>query len=226
MIRALVLSIGDFADPAISRVFVKSLALTLLILATLGTALWFGTHWLITGWLEFGEDWAALAGIAEAVLAILFAWLLFRMVAVAVIGLFGDAIVIAVEKRHYPEALASARSVSFGQSLRMGLASAARALAVNIALIPAYILLLLTGIGTPLLFFAANGWLLGRDLGEMVAVRHLPREGMKTWRQSTRWSRLGMGLVVSGLLTVPGVNLFAPILGAAMAAHLFHGRQA
>ena len=76
------------------------------------------------------------------------------------------------------------------------------------------------------LFFAANGWLLGRDLGEMVAVRHVPDDGMKAWRASTRWPRLGMGLIVSGLLTVPGINLFAPILGAAMAANLFHGRKA
>jgi len=226
MIRAFILSLGDFADPAISRVFIKSLALTLTILAALGTALWFATHWLITAWLRVSEDWAALAGIAEVALIVLFGWVVFRVVAIAVIGLFGDDIVIAVERRHYPQALAGARRVSFAQSLGMGLASAARALGVNIALGPAYILLLLTGIGTPILFFAANGWLLGRDLGEMVAVRHLPREGMKAWRESTRWSRLAMGLTVSGLLSVPGVNLFAPILGAAMAAHLFHGRAA
>ena len=108
----------------------------------------------------------------------------------------------------------------------MSLASAGRALLVNLALVPAYILLLSTGIGTALLFFAANGWLLGRDLGEMVAARHVAKQDMKAWRSSTRWPRLGMGLIVSALLTVPVVNLFAPILGAAMAAHLFHGRKA
>jgi uncharacterized protein involved in cysteine biosynthesis len=37
-----------------------------------------------------------------------------------------------------------------------------------------------------------------------------------------RWE---LGVIVSGLLTVPVINLFAPILGAAMAAHLFHGRK-
>lgn len=226
MIRAFALSLGDFADAAIARIFLKSLALTLAILAVLGGAIWIVTHWLVTGWLRAGEDTAALAGIAEAAAAIAFGWLLFRMVAIAVIGLFGDEIVVAVEHRHYPEALANARNVPFARSLRMGLASAGRALLVNVILVPAYILLLLTGIGTPLLFFAANGWLLGYDLGEMVAVRHVPADGMKQWRASTRWSRLGMGLIVSGLLTVPGVNLFAPILGAAMAAHLFHGRKA
>jgi uncharacterized protein involved in cysteine biosynthesis len=156
---------------------------------------------------------------------LLFGWVLFRAVAIAVIGLFGDQIVIAVERRHYPDALASAHDVPFARSLHMGLRSAGRALGVNLVLLPAYILLLLTGFGTPLLFFAANGWLLGVDLGEMVAARHIAPSEMKTWRASTRWVRWELGVIVSGLLTVPVINLFAPILGAAMAAHLFHGRK-
>jgi CysZ protein len=225
MIRAFALSLGDFADAAIARIFLKSIALTLLVLATLGVAVWFATRWLVAQWLQVGDDWAALAGVAELAATLAFGWLLFRMVAIAVIQLFGDEIVIAVERRHYPEALAAARRVPFARSLTMGLASAGRALLINLMLVPAYIVLLLTGVGTPLLFFATNGWLLGVDLGEMVAVRHVPKEGMRAWRGSTRWSRLGMGLIVSGLLTVPGINLFAPILGAAMAAHLFHGRK-
>ena len=226
MIRALVLSLGDLSDVTIGRVFAKSLMLTLLILVLLGAGLWFATRWIVMGWLHFDEDWAGLAFVGEMVLAALVIWVLFRMVAIAVIGLFGDEIVIAVEQRHYPEALASARKVPFSRSLTMGLAAAGRALAVNLVLVPAYILLLVSGIGTPLLFFAANGWLLGRDLGEMVAARHVPKEGMKAWRESTRWSRLGMGFIVLGVLTVPLINLLAPIVGAAMAAHLFHGRKA
>jgi uncharacterized protein involved in cysteine biosynthesis len=225
MIRALVLSLGEFSDPAINRIFLKSIALTLLFFVAIGIALWLVTNWLFVGWLHWGENVAGLAMVAEFALAFVFAWVLFRVVAIAVIGLFGDEIVIAVERRHYPEALVSARHVSLARSLQMGLASAGRALALNIALIPAYLLLLLTGIGTPILFFVGNGWLLGRDLGQMVAVRHVPKSDLKAWRASTRMERFGMGLIVSGLLSVPGVNLFAPILGAAMATHLFHGRK-
>ena len=76
-------------------------------------------------------------------------------------------------------ALGPAHDVPFARSLQMGLRSASRALAVNLVLAPAYILLLLTGFGTPLLFFAANGWLLGVDLGEMVAARHIAPSEMK-----------------------------------------------
>jgi len=225
MIRAFLLSLGQFSDSAILRAFLKSIGLTLLVFLVLGAGLWFGTQWLFVDQLGWGENAAGLAIIGEFVVTIMFGWVLFRAVAIAVIGLFGDQIVIAVERKHYPDALASAHDVPFTRSLHMGLRSAGRALAVNLVLLPAYILLLLTGFGTPLLFFAANGWLLGVDLGEMVAARHIAPAEMKAWRASTRWVRWELGVIVSGLLTVPVVNLFAPILGAAMAAHLFHGRK-
>src|SRR2546430_11795379 len=159
MIRAFLLSLGQLADPAILRVFLKSIGLTLLVFLLLGAGLWFGTQWLFVDQLGWGEGAAGLAIIGEFVVTIIFGWVLFRAVAIAVIGLFGDEIVIAVERKHYPDALASAHDVPFARSLQMGLRSAGRALAVNLVLAPAYILLLLTGFGTPLLFFAANGWL-------------------------------------------------------------------
>lgn len=226
MIRAFLLSLGQLTDPAILRVFLKSIGLTLVVFVALGSALWFGTQWLFIDRLGWGEDAAGLALIGEFVAMILFGWVLFRAVAIAVIDLFGDDIVIAVERRHYPAALATAHDVPVTRSLRMGLAAAGRALGVNLVLVPAYIVLLATGFGTPLLFFAANGWLLGADLGEMVAARHVPRSEMKAWRAATRWSRWELGLLVSALLSLPVVNLVAPILGAAMAAHMFHGRRA
>lgn len=225
MIRAFLLSLGQLPDPAILRVFLKSIGLTLLVFLMLGAGLWFGTRWLFVDQFGWGENAAGLAIIGEFVATLLFGWVLFRAVAIAVIGLFGDEIVIAVERKHYPDALARAQDVPFARSLHMGLRSAGRALGVNLVLAPAYILLLMTGFGTPLLFFAANGWLLGVDLGEMVAARHIAPADMKAWRAATRWVRWELGVVISGLLTVPVINLFAPILGAAMAAHLFHGRK-
>jgi hypothetical protein len=56
-----------------------------------------------------------------------------------VIGLFADGVVEAVEARHYPEALASARPLPFARSLAMGAGSAARAIAWNIAALPLYV---------------------------------------------------------------------------------------
>lgn len=225
MIRAFFLSLGDLTDPAILRVFAKSIALTLVIFILLGAGMWFATRWIVIDQFGWDETAGNLAAISGFLAMLLFGWVLFRAIAVAVIWLFGDDIVIAVERRHYPSALASAQHVPVARSLALGVRSAVRALLVNVILMPVYVVLLVTGFGTPLLFYAANGWLLGADLGEMVAARHMTGGEMKAWARDTRWTRWDLGVMIAALLSVPFVNLIAPVLGAAMATHLFHGRR-
>ncbi len=106
----------------------------------------------------------------------------------------------------------------------MGAGSAARAILWNVAAIPLYVLLLATGIGTPIGFFAVNAALLGRDLGDMVAARHRAPAELLAFRNATRIPRLLLGASGTALLLIPFVNLLAPVLGAAMATHVFHRR--
>lgn len=220
MLRAFLLSLGQLTDPSVLRVLAQSLAITLAIFALLGGALWYALDALLAEMAWHG----ALAGLATAAAIVLAVWFLFRAVAILVVGLFADTIVAAVEQRHYPEALRSARAVPFARGLAMGLASAARFVAVNLLLLPLYLVLLATGVGTAAAFFLVNAWLLGRDLGDMVAARHLPRAAMRDWRAATTGRRFALGLAGTGLFVVPLVNILAPVLGAAMATHLFHGR--
>ncbi|SFP89559.1 EI24 domain-containing protein [Sphingomonas rubra] len=220
MIAAFFLSVGQLGDPPVLRVFAKSMAVTLALFALLGAGVWWGTQALIAGWVGGYEDGlAAMVALFGTVLAL---WLLFRAVAVAVIGLFADEVVAAVEARHYPAALATARPVSFARGAATGLRSAARVVLVNALMLPLYVVLLATGIGTAVAFFAVNAWLLGRDLGDMVASRHLDRAGVRQWRRRTGPRRFLLGLGGTGLFVLPVVNLVAPVLGAAMATHLFH----
>ncbi len=223
MIAAFLLSIGQLGDRRILAVLAKSLAVTLVLLATLGVGLWYAA--------EAGARWAGLDGTTSGIagfLAVLaglaIGWLIFRALAIAVIGIFADEVVAAVEAKHYPDALATARPVPFARSLAMGAGSVARAILWNVAAIPLYILLLATGIGTPIGFFAINALLLGRDLGDMVAARHRPANALPAFRAATRLPRLMLGGAGTALLLIPIVNLVGPVLGAAMATHLFHRR--
>ncbi len=218
MFTALALSLAQLGDRAILAVLVKSLALTLAVFALLGLVVWWGVDTLLATWTYHG----ALASAASLVATVLALWLLFRAVAIAVVGLFADTIVAAVERRHYPDALASARDVSVARSLRMGLGSAARFVATNLMLAPLYLVLLATGIGTAALFLAANSWLLGRDLGDMISARHLTPDAMLDWRQATTARRFLLGLVGTMLFLVPIANILAPVIGAAMATHIYH----
>jgi uncharacterized protein involved in cysteine biosynthesis len=224
MLRAFFLSVGQLGDPKIIRVFLKSLGVTLVLLAVFGVAMWYGAQGLVA-WMGAGAEAGGWVGVATVLLWLGGAFFLFRAIAIAVVGIFADDVVAAVEGKHYPEALAEARDVPFGRSVRMGLGSAGRLILINLAVSPLYLLLLITGVGTALLFFIVNGWLLGQDLGEMVAARHVPQKGMKGWRGSTGFQRFALGLAGTALFLVPILNLVAPVLGAAMATHLFHGRR-
>lgn len=220
MVNAFFLALGQLGDKAILGVFLKSVAVTLVLFAGLGAGLWFGVDWLI-GWLGFVAV-SDLAATLALLLALIPAWILFRAVAVAVVGIFGDEVVHAVEARYYPQALASARPVPFGRALAMGLGSVARVIGWNLLLSPLYLVLIVTGVGTFVALFLVNAWLMGRDMGDMVAARHMGGKDLPGWRGGTRMARFGLGAAGTALLLVPFVNLVAPVLTAAMATHMFH----
>ncbi|MDT9599217.1 EI24 domain-containing protein [Sphingosinicella rhizophila] len=227
MFAAFPLAIAQLGDPHILRVLAKSLALTILLFAAIATL----AGWLLTGTnpcgigpLDFRCEIGAGGGaVAASMLALAGLWFLFPAVAIGVVGLFADEVVEAVEVRHYPAA--AGRNLPFGPSLILGLRSAGRMIGWNLLAFPFYLLLLVTGVGTFLLFLAVNALVLGRDLGEMVAVRHFRGEALASWLAATRGRRALLGLAATGLFMIPFANLLAPVLGAAMATHLFHRRR-
>jgi uncharacterized protein involved in cysteine biosynthesis len=228
MIRAFFLAIDDLGDRRVLAILVRSLLATLAIFVVLGFALAWGLHGFDPCALWSDDDSCPLGGgtssLGAFVLTALGIWFLFPAIAIGVISAYMDRIVAAVEARRYPETLATARPLGWARGALLGLKSSARVLIYNLIALPFYILLLVTGVGTVLLFVAVNGIAFGRDLGEMVAARHLDRAGTRDWLRTTRGDRAILGMMVTGLFLLPIVNLLAPVLGAAMATHLFHQR--
>lgn len=215
---ALARAIGQLSDPAILRVLAKSLAITLAVFALLGGLLWFGLYRAL---IDQGVAYSAELGtLVAVVVTIVSGWLLFRLVALAVLQFFADEVVHAVEAKHYPSAVSSARTLDWHEELRNTVRSTARVLLVNLIALPFAIALLVTGIGTAILFWVVNGWLLGRELQDMVWLRHRTDEAEKP--PISIGTRFALGGIIAVLLTVPFVNLLAPVLGAAAATHLVH----
>lgn len=224
MIQAFTRSLAQLTDRTILAILLKVILLTILLFLLFGVTAYFGLVWLFAwiGWTEGGFAAAA----AAAIIAIMTGLLLFRIVAIFVLNIFSDDIVDAVERRYYPQRAETAKPPGYGIGIKMGLASAGRALGYNILAAPLYVLLLVTGIGVPIAFFAVNAILLGRDLQDMVAARHV-----SDYRKlATEWSlpkvqRFVLGLIAVLLLAIPFVNFLAPVLAAAMATHLLHGKK-
>jgi Uncharacterized protein involved in cysteine biosynthesis len=204
--------------PAARRLLGKTLLLTLIVFAGLAAGLWAALHVtrLHFGWGQ-GSGWGNWAEAAVTTLALLAAaWLLFRATAMAWMNLFADDIIVAVERDAYPQAAATARPVGWTRSLRFALRSIARTLFWNLLALPAYILLLVTGVGTIGLFLCLNAMLLGRDLADMVEPRH---PDLPPIPRGSRWL---MGLASALIFLIPILNLLAPIWSAAMAVHMLH----
>lgn len=218
--RAFALALGQLSDPAILRVLGKSLLATLAIFAALGVLAWQG---LAATLGTYAAGYEGLSGLIAILLAIIGGWLLFRVVALAVMQFFADDVVRAVEGRHYPEA-AAAPDLPFSAELGASGRALMRTLAVNAVALPIALVLLVTGIGPALVLWAANAWLLGRELTEMVWLRH--RGDARDPAPVSGLTRFLLGGIVAALLIVPFVNLLAPILGAAAATHLVHRTRA
>ena len=215
-LHALLLALRDLPSPRVLRILAASLALTLLILLAAGAAIFFASR----SALSRGQ-WLAGANLDMAGIVILLAlagasWLLFRAAAIVVIGLFADGIVADIEIRHYPAAARRAVDVDWQRNAVLAFASLMRLILGNLAALPFYILLLVTGIGTPILALAVNALLLGRDLEAMVLARH---PGQPRFDRTARWS---LGLLSAAAFLVPVVNFLAPIIAAAMAVHMLH----
>jgi uncharacterized protein involved in cysteine biosynthesis len=151
-------------------------------------------------------------------------WLLFPAVALGVISAYSDQIIAAVEARHYPVALEIARPMGAIDGMLLGLRSSGRLILYNLVALPLYLLLLVTGIGTLIAFLLINGIAIGRDFGEMAAARHGDRASRHAWLRNTRGDRALIGILAAAIFLVPIANLLAPVIGAAMAAHLYHRR--
>jgi len=220
VLSAFARALGQLGDRRIVGVLVKSVAVTLAIFAALGIALWRGTAAVIE---TYADGWGELAGLAALVLGIVGGWLLFRVIALMVLQFFADEVVHAVEARHYPGHAAAARDLPLAEEARNALGGVLRAVLVNLVALPVGLLLLVTGIGTALWFWAVNAWLLGRELQDMVWLRHRPSRDAAP--PLTGLTRLALGGIVAAMLLVPFVNLLAPVLGAAAATHLVHSRR-
>ena len=226
VVTSLLLALGQLADGRVIRILLKTLAVSLVLFAAVAWGGWYA--------LDAGLDWAGLddglfagAGtlreVASLLLALLGLWLAWRIVALAVINFFADEVVQAVEARHYPQAAAQARDLPVAEQASTSLKAALRALVANLVTLPFALMLLSTGIGPAVLFWLVNAVLLGRELQDMVWLRH--RRDSADRAQVSRVERFVLGGAVAGLLAVPFVNLLAPILGAAAATHLIHRKD-
>lgn len=212
---------GQFGDPRFQSVLWRGLGLTVLLLGFAAMATVWGVNHLIPAhltlpWIGAVGGLHLLAGGAAVLAMLLLSAVLMVPVAAAFTGLFLDEVATAVEARHYP-GLPPARPQGWGELLGEGLRLALLSLGVNLFALVAY---LLAGPVAPLLFWAVNGFLLGRAYAQGAASRRLAPAKARALCRRNIGPIWGMGTLLAVPLTIPVLNLGVPILAAAAFTHL------
>ncbi|WP_095588463.1 EI24 domain-containing protein [Actibacterium ureilyticum] len=220
-------SLGQLGDPRFQSVLWKGIGLTvaLLVAVTWGFVTligWFVPDTLTIPWVgEIGWTDNVLSFAAVGLMMVLSVFLMVP-VASAFTGIFLDDVAEAVEDRHYP-GLPPAPRLGFGAMITDSLAFLGVLLLANLLMLLIY---LISGPLVPLLFWAVNGFLLGREYFQMAAMRRLGRAGAVALRKRHFGTIWLAGILMAIPLSVPLVNLLVPILGAATFTHLVQRLQA
>lgn len=216
-------AVTQLPDPRFRRVLWLGIGLTVALL--IGT--YAGLLWLIqtvtaegvsipwigqVGWVGDLLSWGSLG-----VMIILSVFLMVP-VASAITSLFLDDVAQAVEDVHYPDLPHVPRS-NFWEGLKDTVNFLGILIAANVAAFLLYALLPFLALP---IFFGLNGYLLGREYFQIVAMRRIGRENAKQLRRKHSGKIWLAGCLMALPLSIPLVNLVIPILGAATFTHLYH----
>ncbi len=222
-------AVSQLTDPRLRRV------LWLGVLGALGAfaVLWAVVWWLL-GWIDpssiwglawlidwLGETFDWIAGIAFLAGLLVATFLMFPAVVTVIVGFLLEEVAAAVEARHYPQA-GDPRRQPMMEVLGSTLKFAVIVILLNLLILPVYLILFIVPPLNLILFYLLNGYLIGREYFELVAFRRLPPEMATRLRRQNRARVLLSGVALTFCMTVPIVNLFAPILGVAFMVHVVH----
>ena len=216
-------ALGQIGDPRFRKVLFLGIGLTLALLCAVYAIVFWLVGWLVPDslslpligeitWVDDLTSWASL------VLMMVLSVFLMVPVASAFTSIFLDDVADAVEEVHYPE-LPAAPRLTFAQGLRDGLGFLGVLIGANLLALVAYVIM---PPAAPVIFYLLNGFLLGREYFQLIAIRRLGREGAKLARRRHAAAIWVSGTLMAVPLTVPIVNLLVPVLGAATFTHLYH----
>jgi CysZ protein len=216
-------AVAQMGDARFLRVLALGIALTIgLLIGVYAGFLWllgtFAPDTITLPWIGPVGGIDTALGIGAALVMIVASVFLMVPVASAFSGIFLDSVADAVEARHYP-ALPPADVLPLSDTLISSFNFFFLLVFLNIC---GLILFIWTGPLAPLLFWAMNGYLLGREYFTLAAERRIGRAAAQALRKRHGGTVWLAGILMAAPLSVPVINLLIPVLGAATFTHLFH----
>ncbi|MES1989568.1 MAG: sulfate transporter family protein [Pseudomonadota bacterium] len=211
MLSDALISLSQVFSKPFRQVLWLSLLSTIVVLTLFGA----GAQWALAALPYTGATWAdtSIEWISRFLAVVVLIPLVHPVVSL-VAGLFLERIAAKVEASDYP-ADAAGRDQPFLQSLIVSIRFTLVLIVVNLIALPFY---LLPGVNL-VLFWVVNGYLLGREYFELVALRHLGTAEAKALRKHHALRVFLAGIVVAAFATVPFLNLLTPLFATAYMVH-------
>jgi len=213
MISSFFKAIGQIPDPDFRSVMGRSLLYAIGIFVLLLSFTW----WLIVSSRFFGIGWLEwIVDFVGGATAVVVAFLLFPGAMMFVVSLMLEKIARAVEKKHYPY-LPPPQPQAMSETVLIGLRYTSIVIALNLLFLPLFFIPVIN----IFVFIGLNGYLLGREYFELIALRRLEPDGVREiWREH-RSQLCIVGMIITSLLMIPVVNWFMPVVAAAYMLHIF-----
>lgn len=225
-------SIAQISDPVLRRVALIGIIGSAITFILLSTMVW----WIFSaqvdlsslslwGWLEDVLDW--VAGFVVGLTLIIVSAVLFPGVATIIVGFFLEDVVAAVEKKHFPTE-PPARPQPVSEVVASTARFALMVIGLNLLCLPLYLILMFVPPFNLVLYYLLNGYLVGREYFELVALRRMDPIAATHMRKRSRGRVLMAGILLTFLLTIPIINFLTPVIATAFMVHVFHslpGRQ-
>lgn len=206
-------ALRDSFSAPLRRVMWQSILLGIALLVLIGVI----AQWALGALPETGIVWIDVAlEIFARFFAVIMLVPLMPVVTAAIAGFFLEDVAAKIEARDYPQS-PPGRDQPFVQSLRIALLFALGLLIINLLALPLY---LIPGVNV-VVFWVVNGYLLGREYFELVALRHVSPREVRKLREDNSLRMLGVGMLIALLMTIPFVNLMAPLFATALMVHVY-----
>lgn len=215
-------ALTQLTDPKFQKVLWRSIfmAAILLVLLFFGFTELLGRilpETITLPWLGELAIHGGLLSLASIITLVALSFLMFP-VATLIIGLFLEEISSAVEARFYPD-LPAVKQLNIVPVMIDALQFISLMILANIVALLAYVIFPVFAL---FIFWALNGYLMGREYFLLVAVRRIGMKQAKRLRKRY-FSQIWLaGILVAIPLSVPIVNIIVPILGIAVFTHQFH----
>jgi len=224
MINSFSLALIQLFDKSLRNIIWISLGGSLIIFLIIWLVIGYTileTDILTTDWLfgVFDSVFQKILGFFGGTLILVITWFLFPSVVTLVVAFLLENVAKAVEKKHYPH-LSKPRSQSLSEILLITLKFTILSVIINVLAAPIYISLLFFGPLNLLIFYMLNGYLLGREYFELTIHRRANPSQAKEIYKKFRGKIILAGGVISFFMTIPLVNMIAPIIATAAMVHL------